>query len=137
MVVAVDHGTAQLGADPVEHIAECSHIGSTVFIAGDHFIDRIQNNSLVAFLAGFPDHFISQLVKRSSVSSQGPDIYIPAGLTQSHGCPDILDPLPGAFPVNFQIDIQHTSLFTLHAQPWQAFTDAHSQLQEQEGLSHF
>ena len=44
VVVAVDHGTVQRTTDKVELVAELCHLVGTVLVAGQNFINRVNNN---------------------------------------------------------------------------------------------
>ena len=55
VVVAVDHGTAQLRADLVELVAKMRHLIGAVLVAGDDLVNGVDDDSDVLLFLGTAD----------------------------------------------------------------------------------
>lgn len=51
--MTIDHSRAEVRADPIELVAEIRHLVRAVLVAGDDFIDRVDDDCYIAFPASF------------------------------------------------------------------------------------
>ena len=136
MVVAIDDGAAQLGADLIELVAEGGHLVGGILVAGDHLIDRVDDDGEVAFLRRPADQARGQLIHGDAAAAQVPDIQIGKMLRPpAQGVVHIPEAVQAGGPVQLQIHIQHPALGTVEAQPGAALGDGDAQLDEGKALA--
>ena len=69
MVMAVDHGHAQLRADLIELITEIGHLVCTVLITCDDLVDRIDDDGNVILLGSPADEHGRQFIHGPGLAS--------------------------------------------------------------------
>ena len=138
VVVAINHRTAQLRAHLVKLVAEMCHLVSTVFIARDDLVNRVDDDSNVLFFLRPPNQLRGKPVHRFGHATQIPDVNaLEIRRRQFHCLIHIPKPMQAAGSVQFQIDIQHTPLCTLPAQPPPALSDGNRHFNECIGFAGF
>ena len=129
MMVAVDHRCAQLGAYPVKLIAESGHLVGAVFVAGDNFIDRVDDDGDIVLLHAAADQLRCQFIHGHCPTSQIPNIHV--GQVSRFPAQRLIyipEPVQTACPIQFQIDIHHPSFGTGEAKPRLPFGNGDGQL---------
>lgn len=76
MMMAVDDGAVQLGANLVELVAEMGHLVGAVFVTSDDLINGVDDDSRVILLRGPADELRRQLVHRDGFAPQFPNVDI-------------------------------------------------------------
>ncbi|MNC07292.1 hypothetical protein D3C75_548350 [compost metagenome] len=98
--MAVNDAGAELRRDLVELVREVGHLVGAILVAGEHLVNRIDNNGNVVLLGRPPDQLRRQLIHWHRLAPQVPDIDItdmPAG--EAQGCIHILETVQAARPV--------------------------------------
>ena len=131
MVVAVDHGAAQLSTHLVELVAEVRHLVGAVLVAGDDLIDGVNDNGNVILFLRPADQLWRQLVHWHRAAPEVPDINLVQVLGRApQGRIHILEAVEAGGPVQFQVDVEHPPLGTGEAQPRTSLGDGAAQLNE-------
>ena len=74
--MAVDHGALQLVADFVKLITKRGHLISGVFIAGDNFVNWVDDHGDVVLLLSPADQLRRELIHRHGASAEIPYVQI-------------------------------------------------------------
>ena len=74
--MAVDYSAAQVCTNLVKLIAKIGHLVRAVLVAGDDFVDRINDDGNVIFLGSPANQLGRQLVHGHGLAAQVPDIYV-------------------------------------------------------------
>ena len=135
-MVTVDNGAAELVAHLVKLIAEARHLFGAVLVAGEHLVNRVDNNGDKALFGGAAYQHRCELVHWHRHTAQVPDINaadVVGRLTERLVYVD--KTVITARLVQLQIDIHDFALGAVPAEPRLAFRDCDSQLNQGEGLA--
>ena len=135
-MVTVDHGAAQLGADPVELIAEFRHFVRAVFVAGDDLVDRVEYHGREAPFPAAADQPGRELIQRHDAAAQIPDrdIVDVFAFPAQRGV-YVLKAVLAAGRIKLQIDVEHTALRAMKAQPLPPLGNGGAQLDQRKGFA--
>ena len=136
MVVAVDGRAAELGAHLVKLVAEVRHLIGGVLVAGDDLVNGVDDDRDVVLLDRSANEFRREPVHRHGLAAQVPDVDVAEVLRlPAETAVHILKTVQAGSAVKLEVDVQHSALCTVKAEPAFALRDGDGQLDQRERLA--
>ena len=137
-MMAINNSASALGDNLVKLVAELRHLVGRVLVAGNDFIDGVNDGSDESFILYPSNQFPCQLIHRLRLAAQVPYLYVADIFGRNaQGFIYILEPVEAARPVQFQIHICNFPLGAAEPQPLLIFCYGNSQFDERERLARF
>src|SRR5699024_463878 len=98
---------AKFRADKVKLVAEARHLVGAVLVAGNDFVDGVDDDGDVIPLGGAADEARGEFVHGHGLAAQVPDVEV-AQIRRFHAQRrvDVVDAVQTTGPVQFQIDVE-------------------------------
>ena len=136
MVVTVDGRAAEFGAHLVKLVAEVRHLIGGVLVAGDDLVNRVDNDRDVVLLDGSANQLGREPVHRHGLAAQIPDVDVAEVLRlPAEAAVHVPKTVQAGGAVKLEVDVQHSALCTVEAEPAFALGDGDGQLDERERLA--
>ena len=136
MVVTVDGRAAEFGAHLVKLVAEVRHLVGGVLVAGDDLVDRVDDDRDVVLLDGSANQLGREPVHRHGLAAQVPDVDVAQVLRlPAEAAVHVPEAVQAGSAVKLEVDVQHSALCTVEAEPAFALGDRDGQLDQCERLA--